>query len=113
MARAVAGGSGNLKRADRGLDYDPYHSIHWHAGLIGHKESLTRFVGGDQRDAVSQERRQLGEPVNISGLEKIILIGNQLILAKGGELRSAPQRKWRDPRILVAQSRTPGCSQIG
>src|ERR1700677_3833447 len=102
MIRAVAGGSGNLKRADRGLDYDAYHSVHGHAGLIGHKESLTRFIGRDQGDAVSQERRQLGEPANISGLEKIILIGNQLVLAKGGELSSATQRKWRDPRILVA-----------
>jgi len=93
MARTIAGGSGNLKRADRGLDYDAYHSIHGHAGLIGQKESLTRFVGSDQGDAVSQEGRQLGEPSNIPGLEKIILIGYQLVLAKGGELQSAPKEK--------------------
>ncbi len=91
MVRAVAGGSGNLKRADRGLDYDAHHSIHGHAGLIRHKESLTRFVGGDEGDAVPQEGRQLGEPVNISGLEKIILIGNQLVLAKGRELLPPPR----------------------
>src|ERR1700722_5816012 len=112
MVHAVAGGAGNLKRANRGLDYNPYHSIHGHAGLIGQKESLTCFVGGDQGDAVSQEGRQFGESANISGLEKIILIGDQLVFPEGGGLPSPTQRKGRDPRILVAQGRSPGYSQI-
>ena len=91
MVRAVTRSAGDLKRTDSCLDHDAHHSIHGHAGLGGQKESLTHLISGDQINAVSQERRQLAQPVYIPGLEKIILISNQLVLAKGRELQSAPR----------------------
>ena len=103
MISAIAGGSGNFKGADRCLDHDAHNSVHGYARLVGQKEGLSRLIGCYQGDGVSQEWRQLRQPANVSGLEQIVLIGNQLVLAKGRELESTPQRKWRDPGILVAQ----------
>ena len=91
MIRPIAGGSGNFEGSDRRLDDDAHDAVHGYTRLTGYKEGLSRFVGGDQVDAVAQEWRQLGQPANVAGLEQVVLIGNQLVLAKGGECSPPPR----------------------
>ena len=89
MAIAIAGGTGNFKRADCGLDHDTHNSVHRYARLVRQEKGLSRLVGRKQRNAVSEEWRQLRQPPNVPGLEQVVLVGNQLVLAKGRELKSA------------------------
>ena len=89
MTIAIAGGSGNFKRADRCLDNDAHNSVHGYAWLVGQKKGLSHLVSCDQGDAVSEEWGQLRQPPDVPGLEQVVLIGNQLVLAISGELQSA------------------------
>ena len=76
MVDSIAGGPGNFKWADPCLDHDAHNSVHGNTRLIGQKERLSCFVSCDQRDAVSQERWQLCQPMNVPCLEEVILVGN-------------------------------------
>src|ERR1700733_1404571 len=113
MAFAVAGSPGNFEWADRRLHHDAHHSVHGNAWLTGYKEGLSSFIGRDQRDAVTQEWRQLGQSANVPGLEQVVLIRDQLILAEGGELEPASQGKWWNAGVLIAKRRAPGDRQVG
>src|SRR5580700_3555082 len=102
MIFAIAGSSGNLERSDCRLDHDAHDSVHGNTRLIGEEEGLAGLIGGQKRNGVSQKRRQLGQRANVTRLEQVVLVGNELVLSEGGKLHSTPQRKWRDARAFMA-----------
>src|SRR6202020_2458312 len=94
------------------LDHDAHNPIHGHARLIRQKKGLSGLVRGNQRNAVSEEWRQFSQPSNVSGLKQIVLVGKQLVLAEGRELKSAAQGERRDPCVLITKRRSTGNGKI-
>src|SRR5882762_9505771 len=70
--------------------------------------SLAQLVRRNQIDIVSQERRQLPQPVNVTRLKEKILVSEQFVGSVSGQPLRPPQLEHRDAGTTITQGRTSG-----